>query len=276
MSSELAHPLTKPIGSGRQAEVFAWGEGRVLKLSRFPDDAGMVREARALRAAGETGSPVPQVFEEGIYDGRPGFVMERLNGPDLLSLVGDRPWKVWEIGTELGRTHSAMHAAPLPSGLPELHEAVTAKLERSAAVPDKVRELGKTVLAKLPRGDRLVHGDFHPGNLIRTPQGPRVIDLANAVAGDPAADHAVTRTILRMGEPPTAKWHERLLMGLGRKLMLRAYLRGYAPTFDSAVVRQWELVFLCQRLADEIPEERARILARLSAIGPRPSASSRT
>ncbi|MGH2607584.1 MAG: hypothetical protein ACRDHF_00730, partial [Tepidiformaceae bacterium] len=73
-----------------------------MKLSRFPDDAGMVREARALRAAGETGSPVPQVFEEGIYDGRLGFVMERLNRPDLLSLVGDRPWKVWEIGTELG------------------------------------------------------------------------------------------------------------------------------------------------------------------------------
>jgi aminoglycoside phosphotransferase (APT) family kinase protein len=158
-----------------------------------------------------------------------------------------------------------MHASPLPAGLSELHEAVTAKLDRSGGIPDDIRTFGKRLLAELPRGDRLCHGDFHPGNVIRTATGARVIDLANAVAGDPAADHAVTRTILRMGEPPAAKWWERLLMGVGRKLMLRAYLRGYASTFDPAVVRQWELVFLCQRLGDEIPEERQRILTELRA-----------
>jgi hypothetical protein len=49
----------------------------------------IAREARALRAS-ETEHRCQSV-REGIYDGRPGFVMERLDGPDLLTLVGDRP-----------------------------------------------------------------------------------------------------------------------------------------------------------------------------------------
>jgi aminoglycoside phosphotransferase (APT) family kinase protein len=265
VNSDRPHVLQKPLGSGRQAEVFAWGEGRVLKLSRFPSGAGLEREASVLRAAGEVGAPVPGVFEETVVDGRPGVVMERLDGPDLLTLVGNRPWQVWRIGVELGRTHRALHASPLPPGLPELHEAVAAKLQGSAAIPADAREFGRALLAQLPGGDRLCHGDFHPGNVIRTPAGCKVIDFENAVAGDAAADHAATRTILRMGEPPAVSWYERLLLGAGRKLMLRAYLRGYGATFDPAVLRKWELLFLCQRLGDEIPEERERILAEIRA-----------
>ena len=46
-----------------------------------------------------------------------------------------------------------------------------------------------------PEGDRLVHLDLHPGNVLLARRGPVVIDWTNASGGDPALDVALTWVI---------------------------------------------------------------------------------
>ena len=44
-------------------------------------------------------------------------------------------------------------------------------------------------------GERLLHLDFHPDNVLLSQRGPVVIDWTNARAGDPAFDVAMTWVI---------------------------------------------------------------------------------
>lgn len=87
------------IGEGREAEVFEWRDGLVLRLQRTPGPiARLAFEVAALEAARSAGVPVPQAYEEVVVDGRPGLVMEHLQGPDLLTMIGQKPWLVFASG----------------------------------------------------------------------------------------------------------------------------------------------------------------------------------
>jgi len=91
------------LGAGREAEVFAWEGGHVLRLARNPFDTGMIeREVIALRAAHAAGTSVPAVYERLTVDGRPGVVLERVDGIDLLDWLAARPWAVRSVGRTLG------------------------------------------------------------------------------------------------------------------------------------------------------------------------------
>ena len=84
-ASQTPGPL---IGSGRSADVYALGDGRVVRRFRTPYDAQP--EAELMRHLAAAGYPVPAVYDA---DG-PDLVMERLDGRDMLADLGRRPWLV--------------------------------------------------------------------------------------------------------------------------------------------------------------------------------------
>jgi aminoglycoside phosphotransferase (APT) family kinase protein len=256
------------LGEGRQAEVFEWDEGRVLRLMRDPGARALAeKEAVALRAAAVAGAPAPAAFEVVEVDGRPGLVMERLDGADLLMSLGARPWTVFSAARTLGRLHAELAEVEAPVGLPGLFEALRGKLE-SPLVPGEVCERALEALELLAAGDRLCHGDMHPGNVLMTSSGPRVIDWTNAAFGPPAADVARTLVILRAGYlPGNAPWVMRRVHRLGRKALEALYLRAYgrARSLDRELVERWLVVRAADRLAEGIDVERAWLLGFLAA-----------
>src|SRR4051812_44615609 len=130
----------KRIGEGREAEVFALDDHRVLRLARTAALAQAVdHEHAALAAAQRAGVPVPAVFERVDAEGRPGLVVERLGAGNLLLEIGARPWRVLPISRELGELHALIHEVVAPASLPSAHERVRARLE-SPLVPADVRE----------------------------------------------------------------------------------------------------------------------------------------
>src|SRR4051812_17520632 len=101
------------IGEGREAEVFALDDRRVLRLARTAElSARLDEEHDALAAAHAAGAPVPEVFGRVEIDGRPGLVVERLGAANLLLEIGRRPWRVLPVGRAL-----AGAAAPIPPGV---------------------------------------------------------------------------------------------------------------------------------------------------------------
>jgi Ser/Thr protein kinase RdoA (MazF antagonist) len=263
-----ADPPLQRLGAGRAAEVFAWDEGTVVKLSRSADgQPSLETEAAALSAARGAGIRVPAPRGFVTHEGRPGLLMERLAGNDLLSAVEKQPWRVWEFGRLTGRLHAELGKTPAPAGLTDLKDALRGAIAESSAIPDRARPRVLSVLDSLSPGDRLCHGDFHPGNIILTADGPVIIDFPNAVAGDPVADFARTTILLEAGEvpPDTGLWG-RILTRIGRKLMLLAYRTGYraAASVDADTLARWRVVIVAHRLTERIPEERVRLLRMLS------------
>lgn len=255
------------IAGGREAEIFAWGEGKVLRLFREGRSREAAeREAAALAAVRAALPNVPEPGECVEVGSRAGLVMERVDGPDLFAILAKQPYRVRAIGAETGRLHAAINGIAAPASLIAARERMRANIARSDAVPAHLRAYLLEIVASLPDGDRLCHGDFHPGNVLRSDRGPIVIDWANAAQGDPAGDVARTSLMLDIGAPPAdAPALVRIGASFARRLLSAAYRRAYLAErwLDPAAVARWRIAHAGLRLTERIAEERPRLLAML-------------
>ncbi len=252
--------LGRLIGAGRTAEVYAFGDGRVIKLLRpgFADDAA--EEAAVAHRVEAAGLAAPRLIETVLLGGRPGLVYERVDGPSMLELILRDPSRVEPLATEFVALHAAMHAAS-GSGLPDLKEWLRAAIHR-AELDGDTRDRILDRLAGLAEGDAICHGDMHPGNVVMTGGGPVVIDWVTATRGDPAADVARTVFLLRdsagLDEVPAAT---RSAIASARHRFTEAYLDAYRPPLSVAA---WRLPILAARLAERIEAERPMLLAGIA------------
>jgi len=263
--SEVCIGELQRLGSGREAEVFALGEGRVLRLARTATFRDAVeRERVALQVAGRCGAPAPAFFERVDVDGRPGLVLERLDARDLLVGLLRRPWEVVVLPSVLARVHASLHETVAPMELPELRAGVANCLS-SDLVPRDVRAAALQALTHLADGERLCHGDFHPGNVLRRRDGSyAVIDWKAAARGDPAADVATTRLLVTGAWIPDAGPRPvQLPLAPFRSALYVAYLRAYRRQrpLDDRSVAAWVPVLAAARLCYGIDQERTRLLA---------------
>lgn len=251
------------IAQGREAEIFAWEPGRVLRLLRASDDAGRLEaEAHTMRAARDAGLPVPAPYDVINVEGRAGLIMDRVDGPDLLTEMGKKPWVVPRAARVTGELHAQLHGVQAPRDLRSLHDIVPHRLER-VLLPDELRAFVLALLDELPDGDFVCHGDFHPGNIIDTPAGPMIIDWPAVTRGHPDADYVRTHLLLRLGEPPpgTAAL-VRALVGFVRTRFTKRYDAAYRRVRrpDESAVARWEVVRAADRLSEGIESERARLM----------------
>jgi len=100
------------------------------------------------------------------------LVLELIDGPSMLRMLRTRPWRVGAYARTLAGLHSRLHEIPF-------------------------------------KGERLLHLDLHPDNVLLARDGPVVIDWTNARAGDPRLDVALTWVICVTSGGP---W-ERLFTG---------------------------------------------------------------
>jgi aminoglycoside phosphotransferase (APT) family kinase protein len=264
MDTDLRLAELTRLAAGREAEVFAIDDKRVLRIAFSPSQqADVDREAVVLAAAYDAGAPVPAIHERVTVDGRPGLIVDRLDGEDLLVRLGRRPWLVWNVASTLGRVHASVHRVTAPRELPAVREQLRGQL-LSALVPDDVRERALGILDELPDGDQLCHSDFHPANLLRRGRGYAVIDWCHAARGHPTADVARTRLLLDSAAlPDGTPAAMRALTHVGRRLIVSGYMRSYRHETDipTSSVTRWTPVLVAARLAEDIEVERAALLA---------------
>jgi Ser/Thr protein kinase RdoA (MazF antagonist) len=249
------------VGEGREAEVYAWGDDAVVKLYR-PGYLGRRAEAVALAALDGHGL-APRLIDVVDRDGRQGVVLERLAGSDMLGLLPRQPWRVLGLARALAKAHRAVHEVRAPEDLPDLRQVLAARID-DAALPQPLRAFTLRVLDGLPTGDRLCHGDFHPGNVLVAADRVGVIDWANAARGVPEADHARTLLLLRWADPlPGTPLITRALMAAGRSVFAHGYARTYGGSQRLPRVDSWLTVHAAARLAEGIEVEQPTLIGRI-------------
>jgi Phosphotransferase enzyme family len=260
--------LGPKLGAGREADVYAYGDAAVLKLYR-PGFGGHPAEAAALQSLDGI---APRLLDLVDRDGRTGLVLERFDGPDMLTLLQRRPWRVFGLAGVLAVTHRAVHRVAAPAQLPELRPVLAARIH-DAPLPPHLRSFAMRVLDGLPDGDRLCHGDYHPGNVLLTADRTAVIDWPAATRGVPEADHARTLLLLRWAVPlPGTPPLSRALIAVGRSLLAHRYARTYrrgAPPLRQ--VDSWLLVHAAARLSEGIQVEQSMLTGMLDRARRKPT-----
>jgi len=180
------------LASGRDADIFEHGANLVLRRSR--DGRSMAAEASVMEFVRSRGFPVPAV--ESVSSDGSELIMERIQGPTMVSLLSRKPWLVGSCGRLLASLHIRLHALDAPA-----------------------------TLQPAPTGDghRILHLDLHPLNVMMSPRGPVVIDWTGAARGDPDIDVALTWLLLAVGDVPPGSLAA-ALSRWGRKRLIAGYL----------------------------------------------------
>ena len=81
--------------------------------------------------------------------------------------------------------------------LPDVHDQLRDRIETVALRTTRPVRAASERLAELPHGDRLLHGDFHPGNVVISRGREVIVDWTNAARGHVLADVAWTCLLIR-------------------------------------------------------------------------------
>lgn len=250
-----------PIAEGRTAEIFPWADGWVLKLYRewCPPD-WVEYEARIARAVYAAGIPSPATGEVIQVDSRRGLVYERLEGISMLEDMNARPWKLLTHARSLAELHSKIHRRSIP-GLPSYKDRLRYDIRNVSPLPQGLRDKALALLDPLPEGQNVCHGDYHPGNVLLTKNGPVVIDWMTASTGSPWTDVARTSLILSIGARAAGK-QVRPLIRMAIKLYHRTYLNQYLTNMheNGNEIQRWLPVIAAARLNENIIPEREALI----------------
>jgi hypothetical protein len=243
------------LAEGRMAEVFAYGDGQVVKLDR-PEWSGVSAfESDVLVLLAAAGLPVARSHGVVTIDGRCGVVLDRIEGVDLLrALHGAADGEVDALADRFAALQLSINHSTM-DGLPDLVTRLQGEIAGSGLPEEERHQLGG-LLAQLDDGERGVcHFDFHPLNIVVSGAEWVVIDWLTVASGPPLADLA--RTLVLWGrslEPPVARF-------------MRAVRRaGLAlRSADDASCDAWVRVVAGARLAEGFDEEYSAWLRSVAA-----------
>lgn len=255
------------VGRGRTADVLGFGDGQVVKLLHPGRDPGaLALEAAKTRSAHLAGVPAPGVHDEVTIDGRFGVVFDRVDGELMLDRIRRTLWRIRSHARVLAEVHVDVHRRSSPE-LPSQRERLAAKVEEADGLEPSHRRAALDRLAGLGDGDAVLHGDFHPANVILGPEGPVVIDWIDASRGDPAGDVARTMWLLSSATIPHGTPGRSFLVGyLG--LFRRRYLAEYLgrSQVSPAAVEAWRLPVVAGRMSEGIEHEAEAISAEVRRL----------
>lgn len=225
------------LASGRDGDIYEYGPGLVLRKTR--DGRSVEREARTMTYLAEHGYPVPRVDE--VRAGGTELVMERIDGPMMMdAMIKDRRL-LRRAGLLLADLQDQLHAIAAPEWLDDFGDG----------------------------GDRVVHMDFHPMNvMMSTTRGPVVIDWPNARRGDPLSDIAATYVLLVAPQMP-APWIVRTSVQPVRVWLGRSFAKRYrSEELTRRIAEMAELKAFDENMSTAEIETLRRLARRMHAKAP--------
>ena len=250
-----------PFARGRTAEIFFWDEDHVLKLYLDWCPADWVEyESKIAHAVYAAGIPTPAAGEIVAVNGRRGLIYERIEGQSMLQDLNSHPWKLLGHARSLAELQLKIHRQSIPD-LPSYKERLNHAIRSTRYLTEELREKHLHLLESLPNGQTLCHGDYHPGNIILSRNGPVVVDWMTACSGGHWADVARTCLLLTIG-PKGAGNLVSPLLHIAIRLYYRVYLNRYLSTVPDKnnELRRWAPVIAAGRLHEDITPERGTLL----------------
>lgn len=222
-------------GSAWRVEVGATRFVLRRERSRRLTDARLA----AMAGARSAGLPAPELVRRATVDAGETVLLSWLPGRSLAEVLMEASADAPHWGHAMGRLQRRLHDVRAPADLPDAY--ATRPFDAGGDLPT------------LPVGDRLLHLDWHPLNLLadeETGDICGVVDWDNARRGHPVLDLARTASIITL-DPGLDALPEPVRAGL------EAFRRAWAEGYGRAAAK---IPSVCQRWA-------ARVM--LADLGPR-------
>lgn len=237
--------LGRILGSGKEAEVFAYGTAVVKLYKSAAAKRSAFREAAVLAVVELLGLPVPQVHGVQPFGDRWGIIMTRADGPSFGEAMRRQPERVPAYLKEMAVLQTRVHSHP-GTQLAGLKARLAADIGRATVLGETRQHLLLKNLGGMPDGACLCHGDFHPLNILGPPGDEILIDWLDASRGDSAADVCRSFVLIRHVAPEIAT----------------AYVDAYveASGENRERIERWLPFVAAARLAEGVPDEEEKLM----------------
>lgn len=256
-------PKMKLLARGGQADIYEIDSLRILRVLREPDEHGVqaLHAERSIMALLRTqGVNVPEVYEAGDAGGLPAYAMQRISGPSMLEKMMRNPLNICGYAKALADLHAEFLSTVAPGELRDINERAKYLINRAALLDGDDKTFALTLLGSLPGGGVLMHGDFHPGNILTDGGRYYIIDWFGATKGDPVSD--VAHTYLLCANKPRIPG-ESAAKHYFQKAFARSFGRAYLKRirlklgFGMDEFGKWLAVRAAERSVYGQPSERA-------------------
>ncbi|PAT00974.1 hypothetical protein CI105_08990 [Candidatus Izimaplasma bacterium ZiA1] len=194
--------LDKVIGKGNTAVVYDIGDEKVLKLFNEGYPLSSIKyELKNSLLFCDFDLISPKVYDILDIKTQHGIVYEKLTGESLLDIVLSN----YDL-QNCAKTMASLHKKILVNVTPEIVDYKDfLKKNIVKANKDNPKKLDELLnkLKLLDEQENICHGDFHPGNIIITNEGPAIIDFMNICKGPKLYD--IARTVYLVEYTPVPK-----------------------------------------------------------------------
>ncbi len=252
------------IAIGRTSKIFRYGNDAAAKVlnPQVPDHWAAI-EASLTESVRSLGVPAPEVLDVIAVDGRPAVLFGYVEGPSMWDRMSNDPGGVAGLVSEFAEMQRFIHSVGVPDGMPGMVSRRCGKIAEIEAVTEAERKIAIDMTNALPRGAALLHGDFHPGNILLGSSGLVVIDWFDASVGHPVADVARTELLI---DPDclTDRRHLPDATDADLRTIAEAYATEMASVIDTHGDRldRWRAITALSRLAERTDDDVERLLAR--------------
>jgi len=246
------------LGKGMTADVYEWGQGKVLKLYKEGYCEEWIKWECAIgRKVHEAGVPSPAVFDRVEIDGRKGIVLQRIFGKTMQAILEKEPWRLHSFVQQLAGFQYEIHKCS-NEGLPSQKETLSQAIALSSGLlGDKAKKIIDFV-DTLPEGDSICHGDLYLGNIMVSNDKLVAIDWSGAYRGDPSGDVARTCLIINSpAVPPGISDIVGIMSAFPKWMTCQIYLNEYIRASKAKLenLDAWMLPAAAARLTDRIQGE---------------------
>lgn len=254
------------IGSGRTAEIFEYDSDKIIKLFRenFPKEV-IEKEYEMNIKLSRSNLLIPKCYEIVEKNGRYGIIYERIKGITIIKKLINEIWKIDKFAEVFAEIHNGIQKN-INEDIPENKKILKENIEKvnRLSVDTKIKIL--EYLDKLPDGNKVCHGDFHPDNIIESEEKYYVIDWITLSKGHEHSDVARTLILLKYGSLSEKKSTiEKIISDFIRKIFYKKYIKYYLNKTKSNIeeIQKWEIPHLAARLIEDIPEEEKEKLVKI-------------
>ena len=253
------HRTGELIARGNTSDIWSWTAGTVVKVLRpgIPRHWASI-EADITRRVHAAGFPVPATDGVVEVDGRPGVVLERIDGETMWQRMKAAPDDVPRLIEVLVDLQADLLASSPIVGLPDLTRRLGSKIDEAVQVSSGERAEAQAMLERSPRGAGICHGDMHPANIVMAERGMVIVDWFDAATGHATADYV--RSSLLMRPPRTEVSKGSHLDGATSEFLDRVHCAYLAALTRRGLIEpesfaMWEAVVAVARMSEPVPTD---------------------
>ncbi len=239
------------IGQGGHGTIYQIGEDTIIKVYRDHSALEVIENERQYaRNAFVHGIPTAIAYDVVQTEQGYGVMFEMINGMTLGSFLNKHPEKTEEYSIKFADLLHTLHTTAASSDLyMDFHDVYLERAEKAKAfIPEEHAEALKRIISSIPRGRVMVHGDYHPNNVMIDDEGELLlIDMADISRGNGFFDLGGSYMLMDfLAKIPVLGMKVKKITMLTPKTCRKIWailMKRYFNTDDEDVLKKYELQF---------------------------------